>query len=158
MNELRSMAEAQDSTDIVVGYINKGSKRKTYDEYKADQEETYIKKCGTCKANKMSKEDIEKMLADQFGDKLKPIKHNVTPPPKSTDLSEPVVKPKKEKLERAKLEPRHLTAERLRRLVIEGKTAEDVMRLYNFNSRNYLREVVNRLGCRGIFKRAKSIG
>lgn len=102
------------------------------------------------------------MLTDQFGNKLKSVILGKTPRT-TINLSKMVGKPKQENVrhEPAKLEPKHLTAERLRKLVSDGKMADDVMKLYNFNNRNYFMQTLRELGCKGIFKRAdlsKKIG
>ncbi|MPM35523.1 hypothetical protein SDC9_82116 [bioreactor metagenome] len=160
MNELHSMVGAEESSDIVFGYIADRQKRQEYTEYKAEQQEAMAKKSGDCKTAKIPLDNIEEMLAKQFGDKLKPRRFDNVKPPSVMDLRDLVGKPKKDKpakpkLEQAKLEPKHLTAERLRKLVSDGKTEAEIMKMYNFNSRTYLIQVVGQIGCRGIFKRAK---
>ncbi|MDD4601481.1 hypothetical protein SDC9_04165 [bioreactor metagenome] len=150
MSELHSII-IEESTDIISGFINTTSKRKTYTELKIEQEEVLATKSSQCTTIRRTVEEVEKMLTDQFGNKLKPVIRGKTPRT-TINFSKMVGKPKQENVrhEPAKLEPKHLTAERLRKLVSDGKMADEVIKLYNFNNRSYFMQTLRELGCKGI--------
>lgn len=170
MSSLREIM--QSSSTIATGSIVSHGRRQ-YTEpvyYPSGRNNPY--KPGDCKVSHKTPEEIEAMLQEQHGAKLqeKRDRKEFKPPSTMIDLSdmnrspESIAKRAERKtaarqvLEPAKLQPKHLSADRLHELVAQGKSRQDIMRMYGFSSENYFRDKVNYLGCSDLFKKGKAVG
>jgi hypothetical protein len=126
----RSRVGRADAGRIVCGADSKGRRQNVLGAGAMSEE---------CRLFTAAKVDIEKELAAKYGQKLRPVNSNARRPPGIFDFSSTVGN--------AKMEPKHLTAERLRKLVSEGKTPDDLVHLYNFTKRGTLSRKVLELGC-----------
>lgn len=105
-------------------------------------------------------EEVEAMLAAQYGDRLQPKRKSFKPPAAFglDDIHDVRQAVKKASLrecpprERAKLLPKHLTPDRLKELAAQGKTFEDIMRMYNA-AESTLKNKLSEWGMSGIFRR-----
>jgi hypothetical protein len=150
----------ESSSDVTTGSIIANGRRKFTDPsyYPNRQDNCY--KPSDCNSQKMPPADLEEMLAAQFGNRLQP-KRGDRKSPKIIDFTnmncspESIAKRAEKKKtskvnEPAKLQPKHLTAERLRELIAQGKKSTEVLRMYSFTSQDQFLVAVKELGCRDL--------
>lgn len=115
-------------------------------------------KPGEVIVTKVAPAELEKMLKNQYGNQLEPIKKGKKPPAykfhemnprkqKELKAAREAAKKSCKAIELAMLRPKHLTAVRFRELFAAGRTMDEIYCMYNFGTMQYFRTVLKRIGC-----------
>lgn len=165
MSSLREIM--QSSSTIATGSIIAHGRRKYLEPVKmSGKKDNNPYKPGDVIVSHKSPEEVEAMLAAEFGVKLqekrdrKDIKVPTMIELSDMNLSPASIAKRVERrkaareIEPAKLQPKHLTPERLKELVDQGKTFEDIARMYNAAEKT-LNDKLREWGLKGLFKKGR---